>query len=135
MSPWLRKVLGERTQICYGYGEEGEYFYLQHTLGANRSGHPRFEELVAKHFDERTRTRRPLPGGVHFWGPGETQRETLKYTGTPLTKRPVAGEPQHDEEWEYQRVILLFQHGRLVDVRPKGTEHPEYLWRETYIPK
>jgi len=135
MSPWLRKVLGERTQICYGYGEDGEFFYLQHTLGANRGDDPRFRELIAKSFDARTRTNISLPGGSRCWAVGEKQRHTLKYTGTPLTKRPVAGNPQYDEEWGYQRVVLLFQRGRLVDVRPKGTEHPEFVWRETYIPK
>ena len=135
MSPWMRKALGEKTQICYGYGEEGEFFYLQHTLGANRGDDPRFRELIAKSFDETTKTDIPLHGGVHFWGPGETQRETLKYTGVPLAKRAVSGELQHDEEWDYQRFVLLFKRGRLVDVRPKGTEHPEYLWRETYIPQ
>jgi len=134
MHPWVRKALGERTEICYGYGEQGEYFYLQHTLGANRGDNPRFQELVAK-ADAASRANRNLPGGVHYWSPGESQRHTLKYTGVPLTKRAVAGEPQHDEEWEYQRVILMFKRGRLVDVRPKGTEQPEYLWREAYIPK
>ncbi len=135
MSPWVRKVLGERTQICYGYGEEGEFFYLQHALGSNRIDNPRFRELIAKSFDAKTRTDIPLLGGMRCWAVGEEQRTTLKYTGAPLIKRSVAGESQHDEEWEYQRVVLLFQHGCLVDVRPKGTEHPEYLWRETYIPK
>ena len=134
MSPWMRKLLGERTQICYGYGEDGEFFYLQHTLGANRGDDPRFQELVAKSFDARTKTNIPLPGGGRCWAVGENHRTVLKYTGAPLAKRPVAGEPQHDEEWEYPRVVLLFKRGRLVDVRPKGTEQPEYLWRETYIP-
>lgn len=131
MNPWVRKALGEQTQICYGYGEQGEFFYLQHSVGY-KSRHPRFEELIAKS-DAARKANKTLSGGVHFWGLGETQRETLKYTGTPLTKRLVAGD-LHDEEWEYQRVVLLFKRGRLVDVRPKGTEHPEYLWRETYIP-
>jgi hypothetical protein len=134
MSPWLRKVLGERTQICYGYGEEGEFFYLQHTLGANRAGHARFEELVAK-ADAASKANRTLPGGIHFWGPGDSQRHILKYTGSPFAKRVVSETLGHDEEWEYQRFVLLFRRGRLVDVRPKGTEHPEFLWRETYVPK
>lgn len=135
MSPWVRKVLGEREQICYGYGEEGEFFYLQHALGAKRADDPRFRELIAKSFDQTTKTDIPLVGGIRCWAVGEKPRTTLKYTGAPLIKRPVAENPQYDEEWEYPRVVLLFQHGRLVDVRPKGTEHPEYLWRETYIPK
>jgi len=133
MSPWVRKVLGERTQICYGYGEMGEFFYLQSTLGDNRFNHPRFEELSRKDSE----TRGHLPGDLpRCWGIGDRQRHILKYSsGPPLAKRAVAGNSQYDEEWDYQRVVLLFQRGRLVDVQPKGTEHPEYLWREAYIPK
>ena len=124
MHPWVRKLLGERTQICYGYGEEGEFFYLQFQGIDN----VRRREL-GKQIGKGT-----LTGGVYFWGPGERQHHTLKYTGAPLTKRSVAGEP-YDEEWDYPRVVLRFKRGRLIDVRPKGTEHPEYLWQETYIPQ
>ncbi len=124
MNPWVRKILGERTQICYGYGEQGEFFNLQfHEIDNER------RRELGKEIGRGT-----LSGDKRCWAVGENQRTTLKYTGSPLTKRPVTGE-SHDEEWEYQRVVLLFKQGRLVDVRPKGTEHPEYLWRETYIPK
>ncbi len=124
MHPWVRKLLGERTQICYGYGEKGEFSYL----GFRGIDNARRREL-GKEIGKGT-----LSGDVRCWDIGENQRTTLKYTGAPLAKRPVAGE-LHDEEWDYQRVVLLFQRGRLVDVRPKGTEHPEFLWRETYIPQ
>lgn len=125
MSPWLRKVLGEQTQVCYGYGEEGEFFNLQfHGIDNER------RRELGKEIGKGT-----LSGDVRCWALGEKQRTMFKYTGAPLTKRAVPGGLQYDEEWEYPRVVLLFQRGRLVDVRPKGTEQPEFVWRETYIPK
>ena len=128
MSPWIRKLLGERTQICYGYGEEGEFFYLQHALGSNRIDNPRFRELNAK---------TDLTGSYWSCTIGSSQRHVLqKSSGSPLAKRSApTGSLAYDEEWDYQRFVLLFKRGRLIDVRPKGTEHPEYLWRETYIPQ
>ena len=125
MHPWIRKVLGERTQICYGYGEMGEFFYLQFQ-GIDNSRRRELGNEIGNG---------TLSGEKRCWAIGEKQHTTLKYTGAPLTKRAIVGEPQYDEEWDYQRVILLFKRGRLVDVRPKGTEQPEYLWREAYLPK
>jgi hypothetical protein len=125
MSPWMRKLLGEREQICYGYGEKGEFYYLQQSLGSNRMDNPRFRELSEK---------TDWTGGYWSCTLGLSQKHVIKKTGSPLAKKSVPESFEYDEEWEYQRFTLLFKNGRLVDVRPKGTEHPEYLWRETYIP-
>ena len=125
MHPWVRKVLGERTQFCYGYGEQGEFFYLQFQGIDNER-----RRQLGKKIGEGT-----LSGGYWSCTIGSSRRHVLQKYGTPLAKRLApTGSREYDEEWEYPRVVLLFKRGRLVDVRPKGTEQPEYLWRETYIP-
>ena len=136
MHPWIRKLLGERTQICYAYGEQGEFYYLQYTLGANRGDNPRFRELIAKSFDQKTKTNIPLAGGYWSCTIRSSRQHVIRKTGVPLAKRMLPiDSANYDEEWDYLRFVLLFKRGRFVDVRPKGTEQPEFVWRETYIPK
>lgn len=130
----LKKYLwSERTFLCYGHGEQGEFFYLQATDREN----PRFRELFIKMFPLLLSGEGDLSGALHSWMLHNSKTKVLAYSGPPQEVSQVLDEQGRSlEEWRYEHFVLTFREDRLLEVRAKGHfPGQEYVWTERHIDK
>jgi hypothetical protein len=118
----LRAGGAERKSLHYGYGEEGEFFYLQYYNKESM----RFQTLAKKYIEE------GLNGRDEAWSYGSSKEDVVFQTGEPIFKK----NGYFREEWYYKFYILVFEKGKLVGVKSTGrNKKKEYIWLETWYSK